>query len=166
MTQQAHSHSLNLCLTTSWSPTDPRTHQQHRNRLNALLFTDSQPFASPRTDASFPSSAASVSPPEKDARLSSITRRPYDTSLPTAPKEEPPSTIVLGDEGITSTTTVAGHPLPTRQLVSPRCLPRFLRSMGPQPMPSLTSLLELISQDLRYSYFWVYPQLTLSILPL
>lgn len=71
------------------------------SKLPCYSLTDSRPFA-PRSitkkDASFPPSTASVSPPEKDVHPSSITRRSYDTSRPAAPKEKPPTTIVLGDE--------------------------------------------------------------------
>ena len=85
-----------------------------------------------------PVSTDSISPPKKDVRPSSITRRYNDTSLPPAPKEGPLTTIVLGDEGITSATTVAGHPLPTKQPVSPRHI--FPRSRGSQPTASPTPL--------------------------
>ena len=102
--------------------------------------TGSRPFAPSvmKADASFPPSTASIPPPKKDVRPS--TRKSYDTSPPAAPKEEPPTTIVLGDEGITSATTVAEHPVLTKQLVSPGLVPRALGLKGPQPTLSPTPL--------------------------
>lgn len=103
--------------------------------------TGAQPLAPPsdtKTDASFSPSTVAISPPEKPVPPSSITRRSHDSSPPVAPKEELPTTIVSGDEGTTPGTNAAGHPLPTKEPVSPGLIPRFLRSKGPQPTSSAT----------------------------
>ena len=133
----------NSKLVSNGSSTIPTARQSPLNPL-VIPLTGSRPVAPPndrKTSASFLPSIASISPLEIEFRPSLITRRSYDTSLPAAPKEEPSTTIVsVGDEGITLATTVAGHPMPTKQPVSAGLIPQFLRSKGPQPAPSLAPL--------------------------
>ena len=126
-------------------PSDLPTARQSPPKPPVISGTGAQPFVptgDTKTDASFPPSTASISPgvrPSISPEVRpSITRRSYDTSLSAAPKEGPPTTIVLGDDGITSATTVAGHSLPTKDPVSSGRIPRFRRSKGPQPTPDPT----------------------------
>ena len=129
-------------------PPNLLTARQSSSNPSVISLTDFRPVTRTRTDTSFPPSTAFVSPSGKDVHPPSITQRSYDTSPPPASNEEPPTAIVLGNVGTSSVTTVtchpvtivAGHPAPTKHMMSPGLIPRFRRSKGVQSAPSFTHL--------------------------